>query len=123
MDYPQGIVTVGNGVHHNTKGDDVMDLLEGQFLPLHLVIDAVEVFETSGYPGLDSGFLEPGFEDFTNLLLILLPSFSNFCRVCGQSEVDVRFEVSKAQVFCGVWKQTDPAAKFLASERHRGWKL
>ena len=76
VDQPQGLVALGYRVEDDAKGDEVVDLLEGETLGLHFGMDAEVVFAAPEDLGLQARrrhLLPESVPDRPDVLLALRP--------------------------------------------------
>ena len=98
VDDSQRRVTVLQGVHNNPHREQIIDLIQGLALILHLLIDAEKVFDTAVHLGLYSGVCNVLADLVHNPLNILFPGAFAHCNLIHQVIVDLRLQIFQGEI-------------------------
>ena len=76
MNVAQGLVTGRHRLDDDAEGDDVLDLIEGNVLRLHLPVHAVEVLHPAGDARFEALGVHAGLENRDHVLHVFVALFA-----------------------------------------------
>ncbi len=107
VDDAQHFVALAHGIDNHPEGDQVMNLLKVDSLPLHLEIDGIKMLEATGNLALDPLLFKFGGDQFFNLSDIAFPLFLLATDLFGEFLVGLGFKVAKTEVFQFTFEPAD----------------